>query len=71
MTPLSPHRSSRVSHPLKRYLDILTENLEEAFFVRDRNIRNDPKTYDEAMLDIDSKKWIQKLTPFILTRFGP
>ena len=27
--------------------------------MRDRDIRNDPKTYDEAMLDIDSEKWIE------------
>ena len=25
----------------------------------DRDIRNDLKTYDEAMLDVDSKKWMK------------
>ena len=54
-----PRRSSRIFHPLKRYLGILIENLEEVFLVRDRDIRNDPKTYDEVMLDIDSEKWIE------------
>ena len=59
--PLPPHRSSRISHPPKRYLDILTKDLEEAFFVGDRDIRNDLKTYDEAMLDIDSKKLVEAM----------
>ena len=41
----------------------------------DRDIRNDPKIYDKAMLDVDSEKWMeamsQKLTLCIPTRFGP
>ena len=49
-------RSSRIFHPLERYLGILTKDLKEAFLVGDRDIRNDPKTYDEAKLDVDSKK---------------
>ena len=56
-----PHRSSRISHPPKRYLGILIENLEKVFLVGDRNIRNDPKTYDEAMLDVDSEKWMEAM----------
>ena len=56
VVPLLLHGSSRIFHPPERYLNILTENLEETFFVRDRNIRNDPKIYDEAMLDVDFKK---------------
>ena len=48
--PPPSHRSSRVFHPPERYLDILTEDLEEAFLIGDRDIRNDPKTYDEVML---------------------
>ena len=62
------------SHPSERYLDILTEDLEKAFFMGDRDIRNDPKTYDEAMLNVDFEKWIeaisQKLTPCIPTKLG-
>ena len=27
--------------------------------MKDRDIRNNPKTYDEAMLDIDSEKWME------------
>ena len=52
-----PYRSSRIFRPPERYLDILTEDLEEVFFMEDRDIRNDPKIYDEAMLDVDSEKW--------------
>ena len=54
----SPHKSSRISHPPKKYLGILTEDLEEAFLVGDRDIRNDPKIYDEVILDVDSEKWM-------------
>ena len=36
MIPPPPRKSSRISHPLERYLDILTEDLEEAFLVGDR-----------------------------------
>ena len=49
-------RSNRISHPPERFLGILTEDLEEAFLMGDRDIRNDLKTYDEVMLDIDFKK---------------
>ena len=59
MIPFPPQRSSRVFHPLERYLDILPEDLEEAFLVGDRDIRNNLKTYNEAMLDIDFKKWMK------------
>ena len=59
--PPPPRKSSKISYPLERYLGILLEDLEKAFFVRDRDIRNDPKTYDEAMLDINSEKWIETI----------
>ena len=29
--------------------------------MRDRDIRNDPKTYDEAILDVDSEKWMKAI----------
>ena len=54
--PPPSHRSSRIFHLSKWYLGILIEDLEEVFFMKDRDIRNDSKTYDEAMLDIDSEK---------------
>ena len=59
--PSPPHRSSRISHPPKRYLDILTENLEEAFLMGDRGIRNDPKIYNEVMLEVDSERWMEAI----------
>ena len=61
MIPPPSRRLSRVSDLPERYLGILTEDLEEAFLIGDRDIRNDPKTYDEAMLDADSKKWMNTM----------
>ena len=61
MIPPLPRRSSRVSHPPGRYLGILTEDLEEAFLVGDKKIRNNLKTYDEAMLDVDVGKYVPKI----------
>ena len=61
MVPPPSHRSSRVSCSPERYLGIFTENLEETFFVGDRDIRNDSKTYDEIILDIDSEKWMEAM----------
>ena len=29
--------------------------------MRDRDIMNDPKTYDEAILDIDFEKWMEAM----------
>ena len=54
-------RSNRISHPPERFLGILTEDLEEAFLMGDRDIRNDLKTYDETILDIDSEKWMEAM----------
>ena len=56
VVPPPPHRLSRIFHPPKKYLDTLTEDIKEAFLVSDRDIRNDPKIYDEVMLDVDSEK---------------
>ena len=54
-----PSRTSveRILYPT----GILIEDLGEAFLVGDRDIRNDPKTYDEAMLDVDSEKWMDAM----------
>ena len=54
--PHPPRRSSRVSAPPERYLGTLTENIEEMFLVGDKDQVVDPKTYNEAMSDIDSEK---------------
>ena len=59
--PPPPCRSSRISHHLERYLGFLIEDLEEAFLMRDRDIKNDLETYDEAMLDIDFEKWMEAI----------
>ena len=52
---------SRIFHPPKRYLGIVTKDLEEAFLMGDRDIRNDSKIYNEAMLDLDSEKWMEAM----------
>ena len=54
--PPPSHKSSRISRPPKKYLGILIEDLEKAFLVGERKIRNDLKIYDEAMLDVDFEK---------------
>ena len=61
MVPPLPRRSSRVSHPLERYLGILTKNLEKAFLMGDGDIRSDLKTYHEVMSDVDSEKWMEAM----------
>ena len=55
------HFIDQVESPILLKDGILIENLEEAFFVGGRDIRNDPKTYDKAMLDIDSEKWMKAM----------
>ena len=59
--PSLPHRSSRISHPLERYLDIFIEDLEEVFLMRDRDIRNDFKIYDEMIFDANFDKWMEAM----------
>ena len=54
MIPLPSRRLSRIFQPPKRYLGILIEDLEKAFLVI-------PKIYDETMLDVDSKKWMEAM----------
>ena len=54
--PLPPHRSSRISRPPERYMDMLTEEVKKIFFMEDRGHGDDPNTFDEVMSDIDFKK---------------
>ena len=61
MIPPPPRRTNRISYPPERYLGILIEDLEKAFLVSDRDIRNDPKTYDETILDINFEKWMDAM----------
>ena len=58
---LPPRRSIRVSKPPERYLGMLTEDIKEMFLVGDKDQLIDPKTYDEAMSDIDSEKWLNAM----------
>ncbi len=59
--PQPPRRSSRVSHPPDRYLGILEEDTEKMFLEGDRDHTQDPKTYDEAIFDINSEKWLEAM----------
>ena len=55
---LSPptHRINRIFHPSERYLGTISENVEEIFLIENRVHGDDPKTYDEMILDANSEK---------------
>ena len=55
-----PRRSSRVIRPPARYLN-LHENVQELFIHGDNDHKDDPTTYDEAISDIDSSKWLEAM----------
>ena len=57
--PPPPHRSKRVFHPPERYLGIISEELEKTFLIGNSAHGDDPKTYNEAISDIDSEKWLK------------
>ncbi len=40
---------------------MLTEDVEEVFLMRDRDQGKDLKTYNEAMLDINSERWLEAM----------
>ena len=61
IVPPPPRRSSRISYPLERYLAMLKEDIKKIFFVGDKDHRDDLKTYDEAMADIDFEKWLNAM----------
>ena len=54
--PPPPHRSSRIFHPPKRFMGILTKDVEEIFLIGDKGYGDDLNTFDEIMSDIDFKK---------------
>ena len=56
MKPPPSHRASKIFYPPKRYLGIFTEDVEKAFLMGDRDHRDDLKTYNEVILDVDSEK---------------
>ncbi|PKI50485.1 hypothetical protein CRG98_029129 [Punica granatum] len=55
-----PRRSGRVTHTPARYLN-LHENVQELFVHGDNDHRDDPTTYEEAISDIDSSKWLEAM----------
>ncbi len=55
-----PWRSTRISHPLERY-GFLYENEQELFVHEEIDHVDDPMTYEEAISDIDSWKWIEAM----------
>ena len=54
--PIPPRRSTKISRPPKRYIGMLTEDVEKIFLMGDMNHVDNPKIYDEAISDIDSEK---------------
>ena len=59
--PHPPHRSERIFHPPERYLGTILEDVEKIFLMKNGVHDDDPKTYDETILDIDSKKWLEAM----------
>ena len=59
--PPPPRRSERVSRPPERYLGIISEDVEEMFLIGNGAHGDDPKTYNEAISDIDSEKWLEAM----------
>ena len=56
MELIPPRRSNKIIRPLETYMDMLEEDIEKIFLMGDMDHINDPKIYDEAMLDIDFEK---------------
>ena len=59
--PPPPRRSERVFRPPERYLGIVSEDVEKMFLVGNGAHGDDPKTYNEAISDIDSEKWLEAM----------
>ena len=59
--PPPPRRSKRVFRSSERYLDIILEKVEKIFLVGNGAHSDDPKTYNEAISDIDSEKWLEAM----------
>ena len=54
----SLHKSTRTFYPPKIYLGIIIEDVKKMFLTSNGVYGDDPKTYDEAMSDIDFEKWL-------------
>ena len=59
--PPPPRRSERVFCLLERYLDTISEKVEKMFLIGNEIHRDDPKTYNEAISNIDSEKWLEAM----------
>ena len=57
--PPPPCKSSRIFHPPKRYLGIILEDVEEIFLTKNEVHGDNTKTYNKAISDIDSEKWLE------------
>ncbi len=55
-----PRRSTRISHPSKRN-GFLHDNEQELFVHKEVAYDGDPMTYEKAISDIDSLKWIEDM----------
>ena len=60
IVPHEARRSSRVSHPPEWYGFVMKE-IQEAFMYGDSDQDVDPTNYEEAVSDIDSKKWLEAM----------
>jgi len=58
--PHEARRSSRESRPLKQY-GFMIEEIQEAFQYGDSGQDVNLTNYEEAMPDIDSKKWLEAM----------
>ena len=69
ITP-TPRKSSRVSRPPKRYG--LLHDMQELHVHEESIHDDDPTTYEEALCDKDSSRWIEamKWIPCMLTKSG-
>ena len=59
--PPPPRRSKRVFRPPERYLGTISEDVEEMILIGNGVHGDDLKTYDEAISDIDSEKWLEPM----------
>ena len=55
-SPSPPRKSSRVFCPPERYLGIVTEDVKKMFLTKNGVHDDDPKIYNEVILDIDFEK---------------
>ncbi|XP_020260007.1 uncharacterized protein LOC109836507 [Asparagus officinalis] len=54
--PITIKRSSKTIHPPVRYM-----HFDETYLIENKEDDEDPKTYKEAMSDIDSSKWVDAM----------